>query len=320
VMLMSIAEDLKDLILLILLLLLVSFTWFIVLPIVIQILHPPEEVLNKFLILSQIAAAIGTIIMALVTTESVKTMREVLKVEKLRDSFKAIAKELHRAKEYVERNLWRIEEMLKTSAVVFLEEILLGGGNTSKDAIRKDFELHYRKGLKLLKYIEKCNSKIEEYNKKYDEFRDWLKRSIVEKLKEIGVGVDPNGLTHVCAVSANDEWKILFVSPKECQKKFPTTFRVLGVYDHVEAVLMGLNRVMLGARKSEEELSKELTSLYREIRASDEFRRYLNDLKSMVESEVKYCLEKLRDELDKVMDDILQRYTISKQEIVAKEG
>jgi len=72
--------------------------------------------------------------------------------------------------------------------------------------------------------------------------------------------------------------------------------------------------------KSEEELSKELASLYREIRASDEFRRYLNDLKSMAEKEVKCCLEKLRDELDKVMDDILQRYTISEQEIVTKEG
>jgi len=56
-----------------------------------------------------------------------------------------------------------------------------------------------------------------------------LKRSIVEKLKEMGIGMDPDGSTYVCATSINDEWRILFVSPKECEKRFLETNRVLGV-------------------------------------------------------------------------------------------
>jgi len=84
----------------------------------------------------------------------------------LRESFKAIAKELHRAKKDVEINLRNIEEMLEAPRVVLLlKNILLGDTNVPEYAIRKDFELHYRKGLKLLKHFEECNSKIEEYNK-----------------------------------------------------------------------------------------------------------------------------------------------------------
>jgi len=320
VMLMRIAEDLKDLTLLTILLLLVSFTWFIVIPIVIHILHPPEEVLNKFLILSQIAVALGTIIMAIVTAESVKAMREALKVEKLRESFKAIAKELHRARKYVEMNLEDVRNMLEAPRdVIPFDRIPLGNSNTPKDAIRKDFELHYRKGLKLLKHIEKCNSKIDEYNEKYEEFRNWLDRSVVEKLKEAGISVDPDGSTYVCAARINDEWRILlFVSPEECEKRFPKESKVLHVYNHVAAVLVGLNEV-LDVHESEEELSKELASIYCEIRSSDEFRRYLNDLRSMAENEVKPCLKKLKDELDKVIDDIMQKYVLSEQEVAAKE-
>jgi len=111
-----------------------------------------------------------------------------------------------------------------------------------------------------------------------------LEKSIAEKLKEKGVGVDPNGFTHICVAPVNDEWKILFAGFKECQKLSGSY--ILTVGRHVEAVLAGLDEV-LHARKSEEELSKELASLYREIRASDEFEEYLDDLKSMVEKEVK---------------------------------
>jgi len=43
-----------------------------------------------------------------------------------------------------------------------LAEISLGSDSISIDVIRKDFKLHYRKGMKLLKYVNECNSKVEE--------------------------------------------------------------------------------------------------------------------------------------------------------------
>jgi len=312
VILMRIAEDLK----IAALMLLVSLTYLIALPIGIYTLHLPREMLDALLISSQIAVATGTILLAFMTIRSL----EELKVERLRESFKAIARELRGAKDYVEMELEYIREMLEAHKVVLsLHRILLGSSTTPKNVIRKDFELHYRRGLKLLEHIEKCDSKIEKYNEKYDEFEDWLKRSIVEKLEKMGIRVDPIGYTYVCARLVNNEWRILLsVDPKECGKEFLKEFRVLRIDDHVRAVLVGLDKV-LSVHKSEEELSKELTSLYREIRASDEFRKYLGDLKSMVESEVKPCLEELRDELDKVIDDIMRRYALSEQEVAAKK-
>jgi len=331
VMLMSIAEDLKDLILLILLLLLVSFTLFIVLPIVIQILHPPEEVLNKFLILSQIAAAIGTIIMALVTTESVKTMREVLKVEKLRDSFKTIARGLRRARKVVDDNFGKIEAFLKATEKVVKKESLeapraerlaeISLGDVSVDVTRKDFRLHYgKRGLKLLDDIEACNKKIREYNRKLSELRDSLERPVVEVLRSRNIGVEPDRLrlTHVCATAIDGELRVLlYVSPEECRKRF-SHWRILSVYDHVDAILRGLDRV-LEVCESEEKLSRELAGLYREIRSSDEFQRFLKDLKRVAE-EAESCLDRLKGELEKVINDILKKYTISEQEVAVEEG
>jgi len=325
VVLMRIAEGLNEFTLI----LLVLITWIIAIPFVIYNLHLPEEFLNSMLISSQIAAAAGTIILAIVTAESVRAMREALKVEKLRESFKAIAKELHRARKYVEDDLGRIEVFLnaiknmplRAPKLWRLAEIPLGSGGISIDVIRKDFKLHYRKGLKIHDYINSCNERIRKYNSEYDALIASLRSLVVEKLKDKGIGVNPNGLTYVCAAPIDDEWRILFVSPEECQKL--SACRVLGVDDHVAAVLVSLDEV-LGVRKSEEELSKELTDLYRKIRSeiisSNEFGRYLNDLRNIAENEVKPCLDKLGKKLDKVIDDILERYALSEQEVAAKEG
>jgi len=269
------------------LMLLTFLIGFFVVLAVIYVLHLPGEIQNAMITASNIIIAVGTIYAGYMAYRSV----ELSRIEKLRESFKAIAKELHKAKKDVEMNLENIKKMLKAPIVLPFVKISLGSANVSEDAIRKDFELHYRKGLNLLKHVEKCNSKIEEYNKKYNEFRDWLDRSIAEKLKEIGIGAD---------------------------SEFSATRYVLSINDHAEIVLMGLDEV-LGVRKSEEKLSKELASLYSEIRSSDEFRRYLNDLRSMAENEMKPCLEKLGRKLNKVINDIMRRYALSEQDVATKE-
>jgi len=260
---------------------------FFAVPALISVLHLPEEMQNALSLSSQIASAVGAVFAALMTARSI----EASKVERLRKSFKAIAKELHKTKKNVEMNLENIEKMLKRPIALPLVKISLGGANVPEDVIRKDFELHYRKGLKLLKHIKECNSKIKDYNEKYNEFRDWLEKSIAEKLKEMGIGVDSG---------------------------FSAVRYVLSVDDHTETVLMGLDEVF-SVHKGEEKLSKELASLYREIRSSKEFQERLNSLRSMAEKEVKPCLDKLGRELNKVINDIMRRYVLSEQEVAAKE-
>lgn len=214
---MSIAVDSEALILI-----LTGLIFFFAIPTAINAFHPSEETLNILLISSQITAAAGTLFLAYVTCKNV----EALRIEKLRESFKAIAKELYRAKKNVETDLKDIGKMLEAS-----KKISLGGTYVSEDIIRKDFKLYYGKGLKLFKYVDVCNSKIYEYSKKY---------------KEI--------------------------------------------------------------------------SLHRDNESSNEDGKYLNDFESMAESEVKRCLEKLRDELDNVIDDIIKKYALSGQEITAEKG
>jgi len=312
-------RGIKTLNLLMLLAFLISF---FAVPALISVLHLPEEMLNALALSSQIASAVGAAYAVYMTYRDVEASRG----EKLREPFKAIARGLHKARKDVEDNLGKIEVFLKAAEKVpseapklkRLTEISLG--DVPIDVVRKDFKLHYKRGLRLLDDIEACNKKIKGYNDKYDELIKSLKKLVEEKLRSRNIGVEPNGLTHVCAPWINDRRRILlYVSPEECRKMFPTTYYILDVGSHMEAVLEGLDKV-LGVRESEEELSKELAGLYREIRSSDEFQGLLKDLKRVAESEVKYCLEKLRDELDRVIDDILERYTISGQEIVAKEG
>jgi len=307
VILMRIAEDLK----IATLILLACLTSLIALSTGIYTLHLTREMLDALLISSQIAVAVGTIFLAFMTAKSV----EELKVERLRKSFKAIAKELHRAKDYVERNLKKAHKV-----VILFYEIPLGSGDPLKNVIRKDFELHYRKGIKLLNDIEKCNSKIKENNKKHGEFIGWLRGFIVEKLKERGICVDPNESNYFEHETRTGDVQriLLFRNVKECEKELPKASHVLSIDDRGRVFLVDLDNV-LRAREGEEELSKELASLYQEIRSSDKFRGYLGDLEHKVEKEVKPCLEKLRDELDKVIDDIMRRYALSEQEVATKE-
>jgi len=234
-------------------------------------LYPSRGILDVLQIVATIINALLSVLMKLRNDERMKD-------EKLRESFKVIAKELYRAKKYVERNL---ENLNKTHKIVIrFDEIPLGSGNISESDIKKDFERYYRKGLEVLKHIKECNSKIKKYNKRYDKFIEWLYGRIEEKLKERGIRVD----------------------------------------DDIKVALMRLHldRV-LRAHKSKERLPEELASLYQEITSSDEFINYTNELKKMIKDEVKPCLETLKDKLDKVIDDIVKRFTLSEQEIATEE-
>jgi len=120
--------------------LLTCLVCFVAVPIAIYALHPSGEVLDALIISSQMAAAAGAIFMAYMTYKSV----EALRVEKLRESFKAIVKELHRAKKLVEWNLIDIGETLKASIVLSSPvKISLGSTNAPEDIIRKDCLIHY---------------------------------------------------------------------------------------------------------------------------------------------------------------------------------
>jgi len=273
-------------------------------------LHLPSEILLTSSLTSQIAAAVGTILLAYMTYKSIEEVR----AERLRRSFIVITKELYRVKHVIEDNLRKLGE-LDASKVRWLADISLGGTDIHEDTIITDFQLHYKKGLKLFEHINTCNSKIKEYNDEYYVFRNLLKGLVVEALKKRGIGLDPKGYTYVCAAVINDERRIVFVSPEECWKL--SAYHLLNVDDHVEAVLVGLNEV-LNEHKNEEELSKELTSLYQEIRSLEQFRKGLDKLKRIAKNEVKPCLEKLSEELNRIIKDIMQKYSISEQEVLEK--
>jgi len=223
---------------------------------------------------------VATIINALLSVLMTLRIDERMKDEKLRESFKAIVKELYKAKKYVKNNLIKLKELETSDVVKRLDEIPLGSSDTPKNVIRKDLERYYQKGIKLLDDIKKCNSKIREYNKKYDEFRSWLYGRIEEKLKERGIHEDD-------------------------------VIKDILIRWHSDRVLHVL--------ESEKEPSKEQESLYQEIRSSKEFRDYLNALKNIAKNKVEPCLEELEDELDKVIDDIMRRFALSEREIATEK-
>jgi len=271
------------------------------------ILHSLKETLEILSLVAQIAVAVGTSFLAYMTYRSIEEVR----VERLRKSFIAITKELHRVKDFVEDNVRRLGELLGASKVRWLVNITVGGIEISGDTIRTDFALYYKRGLKLLKLVDKCYSEIEKYNDGYQTFRSSLRNLIMEMLEKKNIGVDPSGYTYVCVYYDGSERKVQFVSPEECRKL--STSHVLSIDDHVEAVLVGLSEV-LKESKREEEFYKELPSLYQEIRLSKQFKDSVNELKHKAK-DVVACLNNLDKELSKAIEDIMKKYSISKQDL-----
>jgi len=145
-------------------------------------LNLSKDVLSYVL---QGAAAVGTLFLAYMTYGSLEEVRK----ERLRKSFIAIVEELHRVKRHVNESIKKLGN-LNESKVEPLIRLDVGGFRIDKETVRTDFALHYKRGLKLLKLIGKCNTEVEKYNEEYNKLKDALRSIIVERLEEEGVKVD----------------------------------------------------------------------------------------------------------------------------------
>jgi len=240
------------------------------------------------------------------TRKSIKEIR----VERLRKSFIRIVKELNSVKNRVDENIRRLKD-LKNCKIRNL--VYIGLGREERESIRADFEIHYRKGLKILKLIDRCGPEIENYNNEYQKLRAKVELLLMEKLPTIGVKIEPseNKETHACYDPKAG--KVLFIKPEEC-RKLTEGYIILTLDNHVEAVLVRLNAALEVTGKEEQELSEELFNLYEEIRSSEEFTKSIDRLNEMA-VKVECCLNELYQNISKLIKDIMKEYCISEQDL-----
>lgn len=256
-------------------------------------------------VFSSLLAGIGTLIMACMTYKHIKQTQKALKVEKLRNAFINIAKELAKMKEDINENLDHIRN-LYNNVITSLIKIAYSGN------IRENLELHYRERLDVLSLIDKCRHLIGRYNERLSELKFTIEEELKDRLASAGISIYDNRLTQIYCDLRRKE--LLKLAPGTLPDKdyINVSLDVL-----IDAVLKGLDNALRERNCSaskEQELYRLLDNIVKDIRSSGAFQRFREELKALA-PEIEESLMELELRLNDLINEIMKEFYISQEEL-----